>query len=286
MNSFPSTQPATAPTDAAPRSLGVHTLALLALIIVVGAGLRLYGLDRESLWNDELSGWHSSSFETWSDVVAYGIPPDHPPGHAVLQHFWIRSVGDSESLLRLPSAIAGILVIPAMFGLGRRLYGEREGLVAATLTAVLWMPVSYSQEARANMLMLLMVVLSSCWLIDIARALWLARPLPRSGLLGYVFCALLACYLHYFGLFFVGLQATLMTAVFLRRKPALLRLAGIYAVIGVGYSPWFLRGAAAMLAGGGPGYLPRPEPGDIWRFLKFLFNQSDTLAWVVLLLWG
>ena len=60
-----------------------------------------------------------------------GIRPDvHPPGYLTLLYLATNVLGDSEAMLRLPSALAGTLWIPAMFLLGRRLFGPEEGLIA------------------------------------------------------------------------------------------------------------------------------------------------------------
>lgn len=256
---------------------------LLALVTAVGAALRLYGLDRESLWNDELSAWTQYRLATWQEVVR-AVSTYHPPGYWTLMHIWVRALGDSETMLRLPSALAGIAVIPALFALGRRLYGPPEGLIAAALTATAWTPIYYSQEARAYMLLMLSVVLSSSWLVDLARALRDQRPLPVAATVGYVLAAELACYLHYAGLLFTVLQAALMALLFHRRPAALIRLAAIYGVVLLGYLPW-LRRATTELAGG-PEWLRPPELTSVALFVRSLFNESNAIAGLALALWA
>lgn len=91
-------------------------LALLALILVVGAGLRFHGLGRESLWNDELQSQWISDLPTPGDVVRTALAEDgHPPLHDVILHVVQKDLGNSEALLRLPSAAAGVLAILALF---------------------------------------------------------------------------------------------------------------------------------------------------------------------------
>ena len=60
----------------------------------------------------------------------------------------VRAFGDGELAVRLPSLIAGTLVIPALYELGRELYDRRTGLVAAAFAAVSPLLIWYSQEAR------------------------------------------------------------------------------------------------------------------------------------------
>lgn len=257
------------------------TWPLLALVIAVGAALRLYGLDQQSLWNDELSAWTQYRLATWQEVVK-AVSAYHPPGYWAVMHFWVRALGDSETMLRLPSAIAGIAAIPAMFALGKRLYGPPEGLIAAALTATAWTPIYYSQEARAYMLLMLSVVLSSSWLIDVVRALRRERPLPIPTTIGYIVAAELACYFHHAGLLFTVLQGALVGLLFRRRPAALLRLAAVYGVVALGYLPW-LRRAATDLSGG-PEWLRPPELIHVALFIRSLFNESNTIACLVLAL--
>ena len=44
----------------------------------------------------------------------------------------VKAFGDGELAVRIPSIIAGTLVIPALYLLGRELYDRRTGLVAAS----------------------------------------------------------------------------------------------------------------------------------------------------------
>ena len=60
----------------------------------------------------------------------------------------IRTFGHSEFAVRLPSLIAGTLVIPVLYELGRELYDRRTGLLAAAFAAVSPLLIWYSQEVR------------------------------------------------------------------------------------------------------------------------------------------
>src|SRR5262245_44716196 len=55
----------------------------------------------------------------------------------------------SDWWLRLPSALAGTLAVPALYAVGRRVASEAAALWAAALLALSSMAVWYSQEAGA-----------------------------------------------------------------------------------------------------------------------------------------
>lgn len=62
---------------------------------------------------------------------------------------WLLArLGNSEILLRLPSAIAGTLLVLAVFYLGRRLFGTRAGVTAGLLAAFVPFSIWFSQDAR------------------------------------------------------------------------------------------------------------------------------------------
>jgi mannosyltransferase len=126
-----------------------ETLVALTAILLVATVLRLYGLGQESLWYDELLSWSRSRYDTMSEVVSQVSRLSvHPPGYLGLLHFVQKYWGDSEWILRFPSALCGVLSVLVLYFLGARLYTRKEGLIAAALSAVLWCPIYYSQEAR------------------------------------------------------------------------------------------------------------------------------------------
>ena len=72
-----------------------------------------------------------------------------PPLWYVLEWVDSRVLGTGEVALRLPSALAGIAIVPVAWAIGRELAGRRAALGCAALVAVNPLFVWYSQEARA-----------------------------------------------------------------------------------------------------------------------------------------
>lgn len=173
------------------RSSGraVVALALLAF------GLRLFDLGRQALWEDEAATW-------WFGLQVIGgglgeqlrVEPT-PPLHYALSGAMLRLFGDSDLVLRLPSAVFAALGVWAVFALTRELVSARAGAWAAGWLAIHPWHVSFGREARVYTLLLLLAVL--LWL-----ALWRALEGDRlrhwlavAGLLA------LACWSHFYGLF-------------------------------------------------------------------------------------
>ncbi|PVB61603.1 glycosyltransferase family 39 protein [Labrenzia sp. 011] len=125
---------------------------LLAGILIVAAALRIFGLDRTSLWYDEAVSWSQSS-GTFRELLSSVAADNYPPLHNVILWLTMPVLGDSETALRLPSALLGVLAVWLIYLTGRALAGEGQGagcvgLLAAALLALSPFHVWYSTEAR------------------------------------------------------------------------------------------------------------------------------------------
>jgi mannosyltransferase len=266
------------------RSL-LESKALLALltIMLLGAVLRFYGLGFQSLWSDELASWDISNRETISQVIGGVRSDDHPPLYFLILRFAQWIFGDSEWALRLPSAFAGWLCIAAIYLLGKRLYSEREGIIAALFLAVFWAPIYFSQEARVYSMLILLSILTSYFWWDVMLGLRYRRELPTREAALYVVCAVLCAYVHYFGLILVVLQgAALAVLAYGTLRKAML----LYVPVAVAYLPWlpsmvyqFGYNAQSGTSTGEPTLQVPPD------YFQFLFGRSGLLsfaAWTLL----
>ena len=190
-----------------------RALLVLLAIMLLGAVLRFYGLGFQSLWSDELASWDISNREGISQVIGGVRSDDHPPLYFLILRFSQWIFGDSEWALRLPSAFAGWLCIPTIYLLGKRLYSEREGIVAALFLAVFWAPIYFSQEARVYSMLILLSILTSYFWWGVMLGLRYRRELPTRESAFYVVCAVLCAYVHYFGLILVVLQGAGLAAL-------------------------------------------------------------------------
>ncbi|MCW8132967.1 MAG: glycosyltransferase family 39 protein, partial [Planctomycetota bacterium] len=261
----------------APRSAWIALAALTAL----GAALRLYGLGRDSFWMDELIRVTEARMDTFEHLREFLRGDVHPPGYVMLLHAINRWFGQDEWHFRLPSALAGIAAIPVVFLLGRRLYSHREGLAAAAFTAVLWCPISYSQEAAPYMILVLITAgATCCWLPMIDELRRTGRP--RYGLAaGYAACATLGYYTHFFGIGFFGLQA--LYGFWLCRKSlrALGLLFGVYVASVIGFGWWlpdFLTQLTSRHATAT--WMKPPSDTFFFRQVRYFFNREHAFAWL------
>jgi mannosyltransferase len=223
------------------------------------------------LWGGELASWDLGGRDTISRAFDDG---SQPPLCFLILHFARWIFGDSEWALRLASAIAGWLCIPAIYLLGKKLYSEREGVMAALFLAVLWRPVYYSQEARPYAMLILLSILTSYFWWDLMQGLRYRGELPKSEAVWYVACAVLCTYTHYFGLLLVLLQAAALTAL---AFDGLRKVALVYAPAVLAFLPW-LPGMVNQVSNGGQAGHGQAALQALPAFFQFLFGRSSLVA--------
>lgn len=208
---------------------------VIAAIVALAAMLRLWRLGHQSLWIDEILTLGTAS------PPPPGIPfitkllwDVHGPLNSLIIYLW-RHVGESEFLLRLPAAAAGIVTVYLIYAWLRREAGREAAVAGALLLAVNPFHIYYSQEIRFYALLTMMTVLSL-----IAYRHFVERPTARSGLLLGLSLGL-ACLSHFMALFLCAALAVHLVCTGRARGAHLrygLMAAGIAAVI---VSPWIYR---------------------------------------------
>lgn len=173
------------------------------VVFAIGLALRLFGLSARSLWWDEGHHWLIASAPSlsemfdrwWSNPAA-----THPPLSHFISFLFLR-LGDSEWLLRLPSALAGSFSLPLLYSLARRFLTPASAVAAAAVLAISPFHIWYSQEARMYALLGFAVLLSTVCLLRLSES-----PTRARGL-AYALTIALAGYTHAFGLLVLPMHA-------------------------------------------------------------------------------
>ena len=202
-------------------------LALTALAAV----LRLTTLGMQSFWFDEaftpLHVLHPSLFTTLEWVPK---TENSPPLWYLLEWFDYRLFGTSEFALRLPSALAGIALVPVAWALARELADRAAAIACAALVTVGPLFVWYSQEARAYGLFMFTTGLAMLAFVRVLRE-------PSGRRLALFAGAGALCLLsHYFAVFILAGMAAWLLADPRTRRRALPALAAI-GLVGLALAP-------------------------------------------------
>ena len=275
MKTAPNTE-ASIPVRTASSARFPTEIAVLVFILVLAAALRFYGLGYQGLWNDELASWAMSNKDSLGEVLRSAYQDNHPPGYHFFLYFVIRLFGDSEISLRFPSAICGVISVFWLFLLGSRLYSPKEGLLASALLAVLWCPVFYSQMARVYSLLVLLGLMTVYFWVRLLEPTSIDRPRRSScNAFLYVSSAIACSYLHYYGVYFVGLQGIVMLIITSTNIRRLTLTILIYACIFLAYVPWLPEMFNDL--GGTYRWFGKPTIMYPIYYLRFFCNKSELL---------
>ena len=161
---------------------------LLVILIIIGAGLRLYLLADKSIWLDEAFSITISQHGLL-DMLRQIVRTDtHPPLYYLVLKLWLL-LGDGEMQVRILSTFFSLASIPLMYYLAALIYDDkRVGLIAATILAFSPFQVWYAQETRMYAMLIFFVLASACFFF---RAL--ASGIRRDWI-GYVIATVLALY--------------------------------------------------------------------------------------------
>jgi hypothetical protein len=164
----PRAEAAVSPSPAAAGSARLALLLALLGLMVLATGLRLAGLRGT---DGRLTIDEARLVLVADGVLRTGLPtlPTERlytrgllPSYLVAGSF--AAFGRSDFAARLPSVVAGVLLVPATFLLGRLLAGSPAGLLAAAFTALAWPLIDWSRQAWMPMPFLLLFCLTVyCW---------------------------------------------------------------------------------------------------------------------------
>jgi 4-amino-4-deoxy-L-arabinose transferase-like glycosyltransferase len=218
-----------------PASFG-NSWAIASAVVLLGFLLRLYRIDQQSVWYDEIFSLAVSQLPHQEMTQKLVEDIVQPPLHYYLLHILFKLFGFGPLQARLLSVVWGTLAIVMVYLLGKHLFDRRTALLSALLLAVSQISVMYSQEARPYAQLLFFVLCCSYLFV-------LAIRTNRSLLWwGFILSATLAAYTHYYGLFAV-LALIFFAALYRERYPVPLhRWVGGLVLGLLLYSPWLMSG--------------------------------------------
>jgi len=276
---------ATDPSSRAPSHqsrLNRSVLLCLGAILVLGVAIRFFNLGRRSLWLDEIISSHATHIDSFPALIAWvKADVDQAPAFATVT-WLLRGLGDGEVAMRLPSAVAGVLTIFAVFLLTKRLFDSRTALIAALVTTILPFMVWYSQEARSYALLMLATTLQ---MLFVYRARRQGRLVDWAG---FTVFTIFSVYSHYLALastaaaytyLLIGVVSDAMNSKAVAPQAA--RAAASVAVVTLAYLPW-VHALSAFLRSSNHG-LARYAGPHAWTLMQLL-SLLDGLSYAGLML--
>jgi len=130
---------------------------MLAAVVVLAAGLRLWGLGSKSFWADELLAVERS--RSLPQAIADCAENHEPPLRYYLVHY-LAQLRPPELFTRLPSYLLGVATIPLLWWLARTLFGVGAAMASAVLLTLSPWHILQSQDARMYTVMMFFWTLS------------------------------------------------------------------------------------------------------------------------------
>lgn len=255
---------------------------LLIIILLISFILRVYRLDYQSLWVDEIFTYIASkptnSFAEIYQIIKSDGP--HPPLYYYLVKITFHILGYTSFSLRFLSVVLGVLGIFAIYLLGKIINGKKLGLIIATLLCFNPFHIEYSQEGRMYSLLILVTILSFYYLIK-----YLQNRNTKSFIF-YCLFSFLMIYTHLYGVFTLVAQYVIY-AIFLfyterekiKNYIVNLVLGGIF--LAIVYIPVF--NFLIKNKDRNDSWIPIPTNDFLYQLIRDLFGKSDLIVSLVIL---
>jgi len=187
-------------------------LAAFFVVLALAFGLRAIHLQHELVQCDEAFSWRIAMY-SWPELWRRVADDVHPVLHFAIVKSTMMLLGDSPFAIRLPSVVAGVLVVASTYWLFMEAAWSSDraarpishvgywALTAAFLVSIHALHIESSRTARMYSFATLFATGSGALLL---RALRLRAP---SGWLLYSITVAMLLHTHYFGLFVVSGQA-------------------------------------------------------------------------------
>jgi mannosyltransferase len=263
-----------------------HRFVLL-VIVLLAFTVRVYHLDFQSLWRDEMDATRFAHDSLTTLLTNFTRPGWNGPLYYLLLRPWLAVAGDSEFALRFLSLLWGVLAVPLTYAVGRRLLAPLSAILASLFVALSPYLVWYSQEGKMYALVLTLTLLSIYLYI---------QALERGGFwpwLGHVIVTSLCLYVHVLAALIVPLEALFFVVWWPRYRARWRGWLAAMATLTLPYLPLALWEISALFSDFTTGHKFVPLPQMLTTLLQAfaqglwpVYNWLAIVVFVFLLLAG
>ena len=141
----------------------------LGTAVLFAAACRLPLLNSPMQHDESYTVIAFASRSLWTAISDYHLPNNHV-FHTILVHFSIAIFGNHPWSVRIPAFLAGILTIPAVYFLAKRLYNRRAAFLAAGLASPAGVLAAYSSDARGYAFIILFTLTAAFMAADLIHS--------------------------------------------------------------------------------------------------------------------
>lgn len=180
----------------------IKTRYIILFGLLVAFVLRVFNLNYEGLWNDELlTAVTSHPSYSVVDIVNIMKGDVHPPLHTVLTNLWGKLFMHNDTTIRLINVFFGVWGVYAGYLLAKELFNKKVALYAFGLLILNSFLIRYSQEARSYAQLSLFANFSFLYFVRLIK-----YDYERKNAIYYVLTTTAMLYTHYFALFVIASQ--------------------------------------------------------------------------------
>ena len=160
---------------------------LLVIIIIFAFAIRLYYFvltKDQALWWDEAE--YMSAAKHWAFDVPYTLSAQRPPLFQFLAALFLMSGFEELFIKFVIVLVPSVLLVFSVYLLGKEMFNNKIGLIAASLTAVSWTLLFWTARFQPDFFSMLFQVLSIWWMWKF----WKNPPRVKLIVLSGIFAAL------------------------------------------------------------------------------------------------
>ncbi|MCA1965409.1 MAG: glycosyltransferase family 39 protein [Flavobacterium sp.] len=251
----------------------------IILILIVATILRLYNLDYQSLWMDEIYTLNvASPKHSFSQIISeVNLRESFPYLYFFIMNTMFTLFGDTSIVARIPSVIFGIAAVWMMYKFGKETYSKKVGLIAALLFTFNEYAIFHSQDARAYSLYLL------CLLFSFYRFVIFLKNNSQKNMIWFAVSAGLLVNVNFFSVLNVITQGFILLFVLFNLDKSerlayfkrLLVIAGIILLFFIPNAYKFY-----LLSQFKSSWIPAPSNDGLTNILKEFISVSEILVFV------
>ncbi|PIS15090.1 hypothetical protein COT63_01815 [Candidatus Shapirobacteria bacterium CG09_land_8_20_14_0_10_38_17] len=178
-----------------------------------------------SLWGDEAFAAVLAQHLPL-EIIAKVAKDTSPPLYYLFLHFWMRLFGTSEIAIRALSFSFFLLTCFFIYLIGKKLFGQKTGILAAALSLVNPFLFHYAFEGRMYALLVLACTASIYFYL-------------KKSWFWYIVATLAALYTHHFALLVIAVQGIwFLISVFQKKKRFFSNSFWAFLIVGLFYLPW------------------------------------------------
>ncbi len=138
----------------------INSKMRFGVVLLLGFILRAISLDFQGMWRDEVDQWRFALSPMKEMLSHFTVTGWNGPLFSPLLRLWIMVAGDTVYAMRYLSLLCGVLCIPLIYVLCKRLFDQKAAFWSALMIALSPYMVWYAQEVKMYTWVPMLIILA------------------------------------------------------------------------------------------------------------------------------